>query len=222
MNQHKFVMSFAWIAALLVAAPAMGQLANHPVQALPLGDAAGSTFVAAQYARGLNTNSLERNSFAVGVGRATEKVSFMGMAGYVLDYGFAASNELTLGANAAVHLLSDSNTPVQVSLQGGFGWASIDGVLNNTTIMNFPIGVAIQGRSSGNATTVTPWVMPRLDIARASFGGVSGTSTNFGASAGLGITSQSGAGIHLALDYLNVQGGSPFGFALGGHYVVGG
>ena len=109
----------------------------------PLGDAAGSTFVAAQYARGLNTNSLERNSFAVGVGRATEKVSFTGMAGYVLDYGFAASDELTLGANAAVHLLSDSNTPVQVSVQGGFGWASIDGVLNNTTILNFPIGVVL-------------------------------------------------------------------------------
>ena len=28
MNQHKFVSSFAWITALLVATPAMGQLAN--------------------------------------------------------------------------------------------------------------------------------------------------------------------------------------------------
>ena len=222
MNQQKFVFSLAWIAALLVAAPAMGQLANHPVQALPLGDAAGSTFVAVQYARGLNTNSLKRNSFAAGVGRAMEKVSFMGMAGYVLDYGLAAQDELTLGANVAVHLLSDANTPVQVSVQGGLGWASINGVLNNTTILNFPIGIVLQGRPSGDATTVTPWVMPRLDIARASIGGISGTSTNFGASAGLGITMESGAGVHLALDYLNVAGGSPFGFALGGHYMVGG
>ena len=222
MNQHKFVFSLAWIAALLVAAPAMGQLVNHPVQALPLGDAAGSTFVAVQYARGLNTNSLKRNSFAAGVGRAMEKVSFMGMAGYVLDYGLVAGDEFTLGANVAVHVLSDSNTPVQVSVQGGLGWASIDGAVNNTTILNFPIGIALHGRPSGNATTVTPWVMPRLDISRASIGGLSGTSTNFGASAGVGITSESGAGVHVALDYLNVEGGSPLGFAVGGHYIVGG
>ena len=30
MNQHKFVFSLAGIAVLLVAAPAMGQLLNHP------------------------------------------------------------------------------------------------------------------------------------------------------------------------------------------------
>ena len=79
MSQPKFVFSFALIAALLVAAPAMGQLLNHPVQALPLGDAAGSTFVGAEFARGLNDDSKERSSFAVGVGRAMERVSFLGM-----------------------------------------------------------------------------------------------------------------------------------------------
>ena len=164
MNQHKFVFSFAWIAALLVATPAMGQLLNHPVQALPAGDAAGTTFVAAQSARGLNDNSGKQNSFAAGVGRAMEKVSFMGMAGYVAS----DTDQLTLGANMAVHLLSDDSTPVQVSLQGGFGWASLDVLTESLSIMSFPIGLAIQGRPSGNATTVTPWLMPRLDISRAS------------------------------------------------------
>ncbi len=198
MNQHKFVFSFAWIAALLVATPAMGQLLNHPVQALPAGDAAGTTFVAAQSARGLNDNSGKQNSFAAGVGRAMEKVSFMGMAGYVAS----DTDQLTLGANMAVHLLSDDSTPVQVSLQGGFGWASLDVLTESLSIMNFPIGLAIQGRPSGNATTVTPWLMPRLDISRASIGGVSTTSSNLGAAAGLSVTSESGAGAHLAIDWV--------------------
>ena len=217
MNQHKFVFSFAWIAALLVATPAMGQLLNHPVQALPAGDAAGTTFVAAQSARGLNDNSGKQNSFAAGVGRAMEKVSFMGMAGYVAS----DTDQLTLGANMAVHLLSDDSTPVQVSLQGGFGWASLDVLTESLSIMSFPIGLAIQGRPSGNATTVTPWLMPRLDISRASIGGVSTTSTDLGAAAGFSVTSESGAGAHLAIDWVNVEGGSPFGFAIGVHYMVG-
>ena len=217
MNQRKFVSSFAWIAALLVAAPAMGQLLNHPVQALPLGDAAGTTFVAAQSARGLNDNSGKQNSFAAGVGRAMEKVSFMGMAGYVAS----DTDKLTLGANAAVHLLSDDSTPVQVSVQGGFGWVSLDVLTESLSIINFPIGVVLQGRPSGSVTTVTPWVMPRLNMSRASIAGASTSTTDLGASAGLSVTSESGAGAHLAIDWVNVEGGSPFGLAIGVHYMLG-
>ena len=55
-----------------------------------------------------------------------------------------------------------------------------------------------------------------------SIGGVSTTSSNLGAAAGLSVTSESGAGAHLAIDWVNVEGGSPFGFAIGVHYMVGG
>ena len=218
MKTQKSVFTFSWIAALLVATPAMGQLLNHPVQALPLGDAAGTTFVAAQSARGLNDNSGKQNSFAAGVGRAMEKFAFMGMAGYIAS----DTDKLTLGANVAVHLLSDDSTPVQVSIQGGFGWVSLDVGTESLSIMNFPIGVAIQGRPSGDATTVTPWLMPRLDMSRASIGGASTTSTDLGAAAGFSVTTESGAGAHLAIDWVNVEGGSPFGLAIGVHYMVGG
>ena len=220
MNQRKFVSSFAWIAALLVAAPAMGQLLNHPVQALPLGDASGTTFIEAQSARGLNSDSGKQNSFAVGVGRAMDKVSFAALGGYVAS----ATDEVTLGANVAIHLLRDSNAPAQVSIQGGLGWTSLNVLAESVSIMSFPIGVVLQARPSGNTTTVTPWVMPRLDIVRT--GSLltipSSTSTNFGAAAGLSVTSESGAGAHLALDWANVGGGNPFGFAIGVHYMVGG
>ena len=154
MKQQKFAFALAWIAALLVATPAVGQLLNSPVQALPLGDAAGETFAGLQYARGLNDNSTKQSSVAVGVGRASEKVSFMGMGGYVAT----DLDELTLGAAVAYHMLSDPDA-VQVSLQGGVGWASFDGATDNTTWMNFPIGVVIQAAPSGSATQVTPWVL---------------------------------------------------------------
>ena len=212
MNQRKFVFSFAWIAALLVATPAMGQLLNHPVQALPTGDAAGTTLFRAQSARGLNDNSGKQNSFAVGVGRAMERVSFMGMAGYVAS----DTDKLTLGGNVAVHLLSDDSTPVQVSVQGGFGWVKFD---DPETVTSFPIGVAIQGRPSGNATTVTPWVMPRLDITHSSQ--FSSTETNFGVAAGLSVNSEVGAGAHLAIDWANGEFLDPIRFAIGVHYTVG-
>ena len=214
MNQPKLVFSFAWIAALLAAAPAMGQLLNHPVQALPLGDAAGSTFVGAEFARGLNDDSEEQSSFAMGVGRAMNRVSFMGMGGYVAS----DTDEVTLGANVAVHLLSDAGA-VQVSIQGGVGWASLNFGTESQTEINLPIGITIQGTSN---ESVTPWVMPRLHIVRTGESGVlpSDTSTDFGAAAGLSVNSESGSGFHVAIDYVNLAGGSPFGFAIGGHYIV--
>ena len=82
MTTQKSVFAFA-IAALLVATPAMGQLLNHPVHSLPAGPAAGATFVAVQFARGLNDDSGKQSSFAAAVGRGMERVSFAGMAGYV-------------------------------------------------------------------------------------------------------------------------------------------
>jgi hypothetical protein len=126
----------------------------------------------------------------------------MGMAGYSLDYPLADNNELSLAANVAVHLLSDDSMPVQVSVQGGLGWSSFA----DQAVWRFPIGVALQARPSGNATQITPWVMPRLEITRI----LGSTSTDIGAAAGIGVSTQSGAGAHLAVDWVNVEGGAHF------------
>ena len=221
MNQRKFAFSFALLAAQLVATPAVGQLLNHPVYALPQGPDAGATILAAQYARGLNDESFKDNSFAVSVLRAMERVTFAASGGYVLDYALGTESQLSLAGRVAVHLLSDDSTPVQVSVQGGFGWASVDGTPDNTSLTSFPIGVAISGRPSDSDTSVRPWVMPRLNIARVSVGGLIVSESDIGAPVGVGFTSESGAGAHMAVDWLNVEGGSPFGFSLGVHYVMG-
>ena len=70
--------------------------------------------------------------------------------------------------------------------------------------------------------------MPRLDMRRQgefTIGTVtvpSSTTTDIGASAGVSITSESGAGGHFGVDWVNVEGGSPFIISVGGHYVIGG
>jgi hypothetical protein len=182
-----------------VAAPATAQLLNHPVQALPQGPAEGNTFVAAQWARGLNENSRELNSFAVAIGRGMEKISYTGQVGYLLD-AVPDVNELTLGANVAYHLLSDDSTPVQVSVQAGYGWASFD------------------DGAGGSVSAVRPWVMPRMAINKITD---FDTVYDFGVSGGVSFTTVSGASVQVAGDWVNVEGGSPFGMSLGFHYLLG-
>lgn len=220
MNQHKFAFTFACIAALMVATPAVGQLHNFPVQSLPQGPAAGNLFVATQFACGLNDNSFKQNSFAAAVGRSMERVTVAGAAGYVAS----DTDALTLAASVAVHLLSDDSTPVQVSLQGGLGWISQEiNATESVTLLNFPIGVAISGRRSDGPVSVRPWVMPRLNLMRMGEIGIipSSTEADIGASAGVSFTGESGVGGHVAADWINVEGGSPFGISVGVHYVVG-
>jgi len=201
-----------------VAAPATAQLLNHPVQALPQGPAEGNTFVAAQWARGLNENSRELNSFAVAIGRGMEKISYTGQVGYLLD-AVPDVNELTLGANVAYHLLSDDSTPVQVSVQAGYGWASFDdGAGGSVTSSSFPVGVAISGRPADSGSAVRPWVMPRMAINKITD---FDTVYDFGVSGGVSFTTVSGASVQVAGDWVNVEGGSPFGMSLGFHYLLG-
>ena len=145
MNQHKFVFSFAWIVALLVATPAMGQLANYPVLSLAPGSAYGTTSVGAAFGRGVKNNSLKESVFAARIERGLETVSFGATAGYIASDPY----KLTLAGSIAVHLLSDSS-PVQVSLQTGLGWIRQDILTLNLTTLHIPIGVAIQGTGFGN------------------------------------------------------------------------
>ena len=74
---------------------------------------------------------------------------------------------------------------------------SIDGTPDNTSLLNIPVGVAIQ---SNNDSPVSAWVMPRINFLRDSSGGVSNTESKFGASAGAAYTSEGGVGVGVAFD----------------------
>ena len=75
MNQRKFVFSFAWIVALLVATPAMGQLTNFPVTSLPPGSAYGTTSIGAAF----GSRGVENVSLFVGPSSAEHKSTSTGI-----------------------------------------------------------------------------------------------------------------------------------------------
>lgn len=205
-------------ATLLTAAPAAGQMWFFPDYAVPSMTGQPTTWVSGSYGRGLNDDSGKTDGFAAAIGRTGESASFMGGIGLVTGDG---EDEVTLGAAVGVDVMQGEG--YSLSVQGGFGWISFDILGETVTSLRFPVGLALKGDvSQENSTTrITPWVMPRLNIARISGFGESETETDLGLSGGVTFTFENGFGIHTALDYLSASGGDPIFFGIGVHYLLG-
>ena len=106
---------------------------------------------------------------------------------------------------------------MQLTLQGGLSWFDDQSI----TFWRFPIGLALKGGGGDSPTSVTPWIMPRLNIIVVSGFDDSETETDLGVSAGVSITSQGGFGVHAALDYLAVEGDEPWLLGVGVHFLLG-
>ncbi|MCH7855203.1 MAG: hypothetical protein IIB37_00500 [Gemmatimonadetes bacterium] len=213
---------FIAVVALMVATPTMGQILNVPVLALGAGD--GATTIWGGYSRGLNDNSGKLDAIGAGVVRAMEQVSFGVSAGLVLsdDVTGFPSSEIAFAARAAYHVINDSDSPLNVSVQGGAGWSKPDDDPNDLTLLLFPVGIAISGSTSAGSLTLTPWIMPRVQFTRVGeSGGIpSNTDTDFGGSAGVGFATEGGFGFGVAGDILIVDdglGGNDSVFLLAGY-----
>ena len=183
MRKTRFVFSIA-VAALLVATPAMGQLLNFPITALPAGDADGATSIGAGWGRGLNEDSGKLNAFAAGVGRSAETVS------YQLAGAYVNSSDIALRGTLAYNALAEN-----IGIQGGIEWKSPDA----GTQLNFPIGISF----SGGSESVTYSVMPRVQFTRTSASSATTTETDFGASAGIAFVTEGGVGLGLSGDWVS-------------------
>ena len=183
MRKTRFVFSIA-VTALLVATPAMGQLTNYPIVALPAGDADGATSIGAGWGRGLNEDSGKLNAFAAGVTRAAETVSYQFAGAYV------NSSDIALRGTLAYNALAEN-----IGIQGGIEWKSPDA----GTQLNFPIGISF----SGGSESVTYSVMPRVQFTRTSASSATTTETDFGASAGIGFVTEGGVGLALSGDWVS-------------------
>ena len=183
MRKTGFVFSIA-VAALLVATPAMGQLLNYPITALPAGDADGATSIGAGWGRGLNEDSGKLNAFGAAVTRAAETVSYQFAGAYV------NSSDIALKGTLAYNALAEN-----IGIQGGIEWKSPDA----GTQMNFPIGISF----SGGSESVTYSVMPRVQFTRTSASSATTTDTDFGASAGIGFVTEGGVGLALSGDWVS-------------------
>ncbi len=222
MTKTRFVLSIA-VVALLVATPAMGQLNNFPVLALPAGDADGATSIGAGWGRGLNESSGKLNSFGAGVARAMESISFGVSGAYVIDAGGADdTSEITFGGSIAYNA-PVNDLPVRFGVQGGIEWMSQDALAttggDSETLLNFPVGITIQGSTEAGSMALRPWIMPRWQWTRSSIGDTSGTDSWGGISAGISGTMESGFGIGLSIDWTRPDRLS--GAATENHYLFG-
>ena len=112
--------------------------------------------------------------------------------------------------------------PVQVTVQSGLGWMSFDGIPDNTSLLNIPVGVVIQSNNDGPGRV---WVMPRYNFLRGSSGGVSNTESKIGASAGGSYATENGVGFFAAVDlqrfeFTSTEDSSAFGFMVGVFYAL--
>lgn len=218
----RFVKTFVMMTMMLAVfgvTPVAAQLFGFPDYALPSAGDTPATWLAGGYGRGLNDDSGKSDSFAGAIGRTTGRFSYLGAAGFVTG----DDDEFTLGGALGVDLIQDADTPVQLTLQGGIGWMNVDVLDGSVTFLRFPVGLALKGDAGNGSTSVTPWIMPRLDILRSSGGGFdSDTETNFGVSGGVSVTGQNGFGAHAALDYLAAGDGvNPVGLGVGVHVILG-
>lgn len=213
MKSRSIVVALGLGALTWFTVPASGQMVGFPDYAVPFA-AAPSTWLAATWGTGLNDDSGKANAYGAAIGRAGEKVSFTGGLGMVSDEG---ESDLTFGGAVGIQVLAAE--AASVSVQGGVGYYS---PIEDYSYLRFPVGVAIQGSIETGEASITPWAMPKLNIARASIADVSDTSTDFGASGGLSFNFAGGFGVHTALDIVFGENRKPVLFGLGGHYVLGG
>jgi hypothetical protein len=186
-----------------------------PDFALPSAGEEPATWIAATYGRGLNELSGENNAIGASIGNTSDRVAFSVGFGYITD----DDGEYTAGGSIGIEL--NEGTGPRVSAQAGIGWIDFDFFDDTVTFLRIPIGIAVKKRIESETSIIMPWVMPRLNITRASGGGESETESDFGASGGLSVTMTQGLGFHVALDGLFSEGDSVWQLGLGIHYVLG-
>jgi len=191
------------------AAPAQGQMWFVPDYALPSATDGQLRSFGATYARGLNDASGQFDAIGIVGASANGTISLMGSAGMVLTEG---DDEFTGGFSIGADVMQGETATI--GIQGGIGWMSP----GETTWLRFPIGVSVKGSFESPEAVITPWAMPRLNIARLSGGGESQTETDFGASGGVDFRFNGGFGAHAAIDGWFGDGDTAWLFGAGVSY----
>jgi hypothetical protein len=196
----------------LLASPALAQMLGNPVYFSPK-QGVGLT-LAGDYGRGLNDASGKTNYFG---GRAT-----LGLPSFAITVGGGSAkpsggtSATSFGGDVGVTVIKGPMVPVSVSLQAGAAYSSVSGVKT----LHVPAGVALAFNVKSPGASVEPWVAPRVDFVQVKVGTLSTNTTKVGASGGVNIGLPSGLGLHAAVDYVNVSGGSPLTVGVGVHYTI--
>lgn len=215
------VKSISFGVTLLVMAwpadPLAGQLLGVPDHAVPTAYDGPTPAFAGSYGRRVSDASAESEAVAAMVGIVGAPLSVL--AGFGLVSGRGAA-DLALGARLATDIAPLGRSG-RIGFQAGIGWAKEEQFVGDASFLRFPIGIAMKGRVLYEASSVTPWAMPRLDIVRVSEDGASDTHADFGASGGLMLTTSSGFGVHTAIDVVFRDPDEVWLVGVGAHYLPG-
>lgn len=200
----------------LVAESASAQLFGNPVYAV--NPKVGVT-LNADFGRGLNDDSGKDQIFAGRVALGVPMVSFW-LGGGMWDSRIeGADKQFSLAGGAGINLITAPLLPVALSLQVGAGTMSCG---TDCSILTGVAGPALKINVPTPGIGIEPWIMPRLEVQRASVLSTSDTEVGFGASGGLNINLPVGLGLHAAVDLLTIgdPSRSPLTGGVGIHYTI--
>lgn len=120
------------------------------------------------------------------------------------------------GGTANLRLIGGPLVPLFVNLQGGVGYADLDGA--KTT--HVPIGVGIGLTIPLPIFGLKPWIAPRYDYTSVSGSGGNSTSA-FAWSAGLDVAFIFGLGLRAAYDQTNTGSPKPSTWSIGAKWSLG-
>ena len=131
----------------------------------------------------------------------------------------------SLGATLNYRLVGGPLIPLSATLQAGAGFwkttltTNTGAVVDEQTVLRFPVGVGIGLNVPNPAFSLRPWVAPRADVVRLSSDiGGDDTEVDFAVSAGVELNLLSGIGLHAAYDWSAAEG-HPQTFGVGAHYA---
>lgn len=128
-----------------------------------------------------------------------------------------------VGGTGNLRIFGGGILPVSLTLQGGYARLSVPGSGTGSSLREerIPVGLGLAVSVPSPVVTIKPWIAPRLDIVRTRLTGgtlnVTDTETNFGASGGVEVNTITGFGLHVAYDYIRVNGVNAGTFGVGLH-----
>lgn len=211
MKHIKYLPTLVVLLMMAIATPATAQLFDFPVYLLPVqyedAESDGDSWVAGTFATGINDASGKTNAIGAAFGKTMPTVSFSGGVGRL----FGGIDEFTFGGNVAAPVKTTEDSAFSLQLGVGYFGAG------SGSAYAIPFSGGYQKTVVSPEAAITYWGAPRIQWNVTRFGGMTSTSTNFGASGGASFNFPSGLGLHAAVDFLNTGGGDPFILGAGVH-----
>lgn len=124
----------------------------------------------------------------------------------------------TFGGTAGMKLFGGPLIPVTIGVQAGAGYFSTGSGASELKVLSVPVAVGLGLNLP--LFPLKPWIAPRVQYNRMTFGGTTDSETRMGVSVGADFNLLLGLGFHAAIDHMLEKDTSPATttFGLGAHF----